>query len=328
LNGQGVTTFAAEFDNPQPQGVIRTSGQFGPWNSNEPVVTPVSGTYSLERADLGIFQSIGGIVSSTGNFNGTLNELGVQGTTHTPEFVVTKTRHGVPLDTQFSAVVDGTKGDITLRSVIAHFGKDLIKASGSIARREDGHRSAIIDLDCEKGRIEDTFYPFIHSPRSPLSGDVAFKMHVTLPSGHEPFLKKLQLNSTFRIQNAKFTNPQTEVRVSRVSSPPKQDNTQSLADFQGTVTLRDRVAHFANLSVHDQDAAALLRGNFDLTDQKVNMHGQLKTAASLAKTTHGIKAIFAKAIEPFFKKKPHETVVPVHVGGTYSHPSFGLDLGS
>jgi hypothetical protein len=65
-----------------------------------------------------------------------------------------------------------------------------------------------------------------------------------------------------------------------------------------------------------------------LTDQKVNLHGRLKTEASLAKTTHGIKAVFAKAIEPFFKKKPHETVVPVHVGGTYSHPSFGLDLGS
>ena len=328
LNGQGVTTFAAEFDNPQPQGFIRTSGQFGPWNSNEPVATPVSGTYSLEHADLGVFRSIAGIVSSTGNFNGTLKQLGVQGTTHTPEFVVTKTHHGVPLDTQFSAVVDGTKGDVTLRSVVAHFGKDLINASGSIARREDGHRSAIMDLDCDKGRIEDTFYPFIHSPHPPLKGDVAFQMHVTLPSGHERFVKKLQLNSTFRIQNAKFTNPETEARVSRVSSPPEQDNTESLADFQGSVSLRDGVAHFANLSVHDQDAAALLRGNFDLTDQKVNMHGQLKTAASLAKTTHGIKAMFAKAIEPFFKKKPHKTVVPVHVGGTYSHPSFGLDLGS
>jgi hypothetical protein len=153
-------------------------------------------------------------------------------------------------------------------------------------------------------------------------------MHVTLPSGHEPFLKKLQLDSTFTIQNAKFTNPQTEIRVSRVSSPPKQDDSQSLADFQGTVTLSGGIAHFSNLSVHDQDAEALLRGNFDLTDQKVNLHGNLKTAASLAKTTHGIKAVFAKAIEPFFKKKPHETVVPVHVGGTYSHPSFGLDVGS
>ena len=118
------------------------------------------------------------------------------------------------------------------------------------------------------------------------------------------------------------------MRVSRVSSPPEQDDNQTLADFQGSVTLRGRVAHFSSLSVHDRDAAALLRGNFDLTDHKVNLHGNLKTAASLTKTTHGIKAVFAKAIEPFFKKKPHKTVVPVHIGGTYSHPSFGLDLGS
>ncbi|PYV79728.1 MAG: hypothetical protein DMG93_20290 [Acidobacteria bacterium] len=328
LNGQGTTTFAAEFDNPEPHGVLKASGQFGPWNSNEPVATPVSGSYSLERADLGVFHSIGGTVSSTGTFNGTLKELGVEGSTHSPEFVVAKTRHGIPLDTRFSALVDATKGDVTLRSVTAHFGKDLIDAHGSIARRQDGHRSAIIDLDCNWGRIEDTFYPFIHTPSSPLAGDVAFQMHVTLPSGHEPFLKKIQLDSTFKIQNAKFTNPQTEIRVSRVSSPPEQDDNQTLADFQGSVTLRGRVAHFSSLSVHDRDAAALLRGNFDLTDHKVNLHGNLKTAASLTKTTHGIKAVFAKAIEPFFKKKPHKTVVPVHIGGTYSHPSFGLDLGS
>jgi hypothetical protein len=58
------------------------------------------------------------------------------------------------------------------------------------------------------------------------------------------------------------------------------------------------------------------------------LHGKLKTATSLAKTTHGIKAVFAKAIEPFFKNKPHEILVPVRIGGTYTHPSFGLDINS
>jgi hypothetical protein len=153
-------------------------------------------------------------------------------------------------------------------------------------------------------------------------------MHVVLPSGHEPFLKRLQLDSEFRIQNARFTNSRTQTRISRVSAPPNQDETDTLADFQGSVKLNHGIAQFTNLSVHDDGAAALLVGNYDLTDQKVNLHGKLKTEASLTKTTHGIKAVFAKAIEPFFKKKPHETVVPVHVGGTYSHPSFGLDLGS
>ena len=328
LNGPGVTKFAAVFENPLPAGIIRTSGQFGPWNSSDPSATAVSGDYSLENADLAVFHSIAGLLSSKGDFSGTFKRLTVEGHTQTPKFVVAKTGHGLPLDTNFSAIVDAIKGDVTLNQVAAHFGKDSIAAKGSIARRDDGKRSAIIDMTCAHGRIEDTFYPFIHSPKSPLAGDVTFQMHVVLPSGHEPFLKKLEVDSNFQIQNARFTNPKVETRVSLVSSPHDHDETGTLADFQGNVKSRDGVAQFTNLSVHDDGAAALLSGNYDLTGQKINLHGKLKTEASLAKTTHGIKAVFAKAIEPFFKKKPHETVVPVHVGGTYSHPSFGLDLGS
>jgi AsmA-like C-terminal region len=328
LNGPGITKFAAVFANPLPAGIIRTSGQFGPWNSSDPSATPVSGNYSLENADLVVFHSIAGLVSSKGDFSGTFKQLAVEGHTQTPKFVVAKTGHGVPLDTHFSATVNAIKGDVTLNQVAAHFGKDSVTAKGTIARRDDGKRSVILDLTCDRGRIEDTFYPFIRSPKSPLAGDVAFRMHVVLPSGHEPFMKKLQLDSNFQIQNARFTSPKVETRVSLVSSPPNRDETGTLADFQGSVTLNNGIAQFTNLSVHDDGAAALLSGNYDLTDQKVNLHGKLKTEASLAKTTHGIKAVFAKAIEPFFKKKPHQTVVPVHVGGTYSHPNFGLDLGS
>lgn len=327
LNGGGATGFAAEFENPLPRGMVRTSGQFGPWRDGEPGSTPVSGSYALEEADLRVFNSIGGTLSSTGRFEGTFKELGVTGSTHSPEFVVMKTHHGQRLDTDFAATVNAFNGDVILRSVNARFGKDVINAVGSIARRKNGKRSAEIDLRCDRGRVEDTFYPFIHSPRSPLVGDVEFQMHVVVPSGHESFLQKLQLSSTFKIQNATFTNPQTEARMSRVSSTTKREEDESLADFQGSVILRNGSAQFSSLSVHDQGAQASLRGKFNLITQKVDMHGQLKTAASLSKTTHGIKAVFAKVIEPFFKKKPHETVVPVHVGGTYSHPSFGLDIG-
>ena len=78
--------------------------------------------------------------------------------------------------------------------------------------------------------------------------------------------------------------------------------------------------------MHDQSAEAKLHGTFGLLDERVNLHGELKTATSLTKTTHGIKAVFAKVLEPFFKKRPHVTVVPVKIGGTYKDPRFGLDL--
>jgi hypothetical protein len=55
------------------------------------------------------------------------------------------------------------------------------------------------------------------------------------------------------------------------------------------------------------------------------MHGTLTTRASLAKTTSGIKAVFAKVLEPLFKKSGNKKVVPVKISGTYHNPSFGLD---
>ena len=33
-----------------------------------------------------------------------------------------------------------------------------------------------------------------------------------------------------------------------------------------------------------------------------------------------------KVLDPFFKKKRVGYVAPIKIGGTYEHPSFGLDL--
>ena len=88
--------------------------------------------------------------------------------------------------------------------------------------------------------------------------------------------------------------------------------------------VRNGIAHFSQLSVQDGGASAQFRGNYNLVDERVEMHGRLETQATPANTTHGIKAVFAKVLEPFFKKKPHENVVPARIGGTYSHPNFDL----
>jgi len=36
--------------------------------------------------------------------------------------------------------------------------------------------------------------------------------------------------------------------------------------------------------------------------------------------------VFMKFMDPFFKKKPKGSQVPVKITGTYEKPSFGLDL--
>lgn len=324
------TKFAAEFENPLPHGRIRTSGQFGPWNSAHPEESAISGKYSLERADLGVFHAVSGVISSNGEFKGTFKKMEVEASTTTPKLVVTRTQHGLPLETRVSASVNAITGDVILRRVQAQFGKDDLDIHGSVARIPGGKRAAIVDIHCERGRVEDTFYPFIHAPKSPLTGNIAFQMHVTIPSGHERFLRKLELSSDFRIRDAQFTKPETQSRLSKISQRQGQQppDSQTLSDFQGKVQVGHGVAHFAELSVRDDGAAVLFQGNYNLIDERVDLHGKLKTEVSLTKTTHGIKAAFAAALEPFFKKRPHVNVVPVKIGGTYSHPSFGLDVNS
>ena len=326
LGGAGPISFSAVFDNPMPAGLIRTSGEFGPWSRASADQTPISGKYSLETADLSVFKGIGGMLSSKGEFKGTFKQLNVEGSTKSPAFEVTKTHHALPLETHFTATVNAFKGDVVLNQVKGRYGRNDLIAHGTIGR-ENKKRVARVEIRCDHGRIEDVFYPFIHSPKSPLTGDVSFTMNVIIPSGHEPFVRKIDLRSNFQIQNAVFTHAQTQHRLDKIAeSPGQKDPTQTLSDFQGTVQLADGVAHFSSLSIHDQGAAATFHGNYSLTDERVDMYGNLKTAASLAKTTHGISAVFAKVLEPFFKKKPHETVVPVKIGGTYSHPNFGLNM--
>lgn len=327
LGGSGATKFAAVFDNPMPAGLIQTSGQFGPWNSAEPAGTPVLGTYTLSNADLGVFDSIGGVLSSDGNFKGTFKQMEVEGSTTTPEFEVAYTHHKLPLQTRFKAAVNVTNGETTLQSVKADFGRDHIEAHGRIGRQADGKRAAVIELNCDRGRIEDTFYPFIRSSKSPLIGNVAFQMHVLIPSGNEGFLKKIEIQSDFRILDARFSNPQTQSRVSKISErhDQKQPDDSTLADLSGNVRLINGIARFSKLSARDGNATAWLHGNYDLTNEHVDLHGQLTTEASLGKTTSGIKSVFAKALEPLFKKGSHQKVVPVKISGTYHNPSFGLD---
>ena len=62
--------YAATLVNAIPRGDIQASGNFGPWETDDPGDSPVSGTYRFDHADLSTIKGIGGILSSTGKFKG------------------------------------------------------------------------------------------------------------------------------------------------------------------------------------------------------------------------------------------------------------------
>ena len=113
--------FQATLLNPKPVGHIRSTGLFGPLNETSPRESAVVGTYSFTNADLGTLKGIAGILSSTGQYGGTLGRIEANGQTDTPDFRLNISGHPVPLHTEFHAIVDGTDGDTYLEPVKAHF---------------------------------------------------------------------------------------------------------------------------------------------------------------------------------------------------------------
>ncbi len=103
--------FDAQLTNPQPAGMIFTTGTIGPWEVDDPGETPLNGNYRFEHADLGVFKGIAGILQSTGKYEGVLRDLTVDGQTDTPDFRLTRFGTAIPLHTEFHAHVDGTNGD-------------------------------------------------------------------------------------------------------------------------------------------------------------------------------------------------------------------------
>src|SRR5689334_14935073 len=55
LGGNGAMSFETDVWNPTPPGEVHASGKLGPWKTDSPIETPISGKYSFRHADLGVF---------------------------------------------------------------------------------------------------------------------------------------------------------------------------------------------------------------------------------------------------------------------------------
>lgn len=333
LGSHGPMAFQVTLMNPKPPGEVVASGQLGPWRSDHPEQTSVSGSYSFRHADLGALAGIAGILSSDGKFQGPLSALQVDGSTDTPDFAVASVRHRERLITRFHAIVNATNGDVTLPAVQARLGSTAISARANIAPMDQQHgKTAFVDFLVRQGRIQDLFWLFMKAPQPPLAGVTNFKGRATIPPGHEKFLRKIVFVADFGIDDARFNVPETEQKVSQMSerargdSTPPPDPASVLSDLQGHVELRGGIAHFSSLSFSVPGAVAHLHGTYDVITGKINLQGTAQTQVKLSDTTTGVKSFLVKAIGGLTKKDHPEAPIPVSITGTYPNPHYGIDL--
>jgi AsmA-like protein len=340
VGARQALSYRVDMQNPEPPGEIRSEGRFGPFNSQSPVQTPLSGTYSFDRADLGVFHGIAGALTSRGTFSGNVEHINVEGTTEVPDFQVSRSENAGPLATRFQLSVDGTNGNVALVRVNATYAETEVDAKGSVANRANYRgKFTALDFAISEGRIQDMLRLFVSEKTAPMSGVTSFRAHVTVPPEGKPFLKEVTLDGDFGIAGGHFEKPATQAKADDLSAAARGDKKAReaqqktpnipqenvISDLRGRVALRDGVATFTDLSFKVPGADARLHGTYNLLNEAVNFHGTLKMDAKFSKSTGGIKSVFAKLIDPFVNKK-QGSVVPVVMNGTYAHPHFGLDL--
>jgi len=323
--------FRASLTNPKPEGRIETEGVFGPWQADDPRATPVRGNYRFEHANLDTIKGIGGILSSSGHYQGVLERIAVSGTTETKDFSIDVARHPVPLQTSFDAVVDGTNGNTWLERVDAKLRETMIHARGSIVRAVDVKgRHIALDVSIEDGRLEDIMALAVRSAKAPMDGRMRLKSKVVIPAGEADVVEKLQLDGTFELAQARFASLDVQRRIDTLSRRGRGDIANEgpsvVSQLRGRFVMDHGAIRFSNLTFGVPGATIQLAGSYNLRSEEIDFAGDLLLDANLRRTMSGWKSIMGFIAQPFFRRPGGGSKLPIRISGTRSNPTFGLDV--
>ena len=332
--------FHAILTNPKPVGNIDSTGYFGPYNAHSPGDSPVRGKYSFSHADLGTFKGIGGILSSTGVYQGTLNNIVVDGETDTPDFRLSTANHQMPLHTKFYAIVDGTNGDTHLLPVDAMLAHSHIIASGDVVRAQGmpGH-DITLDVTVAPARIDDMLKLGVKTEPPVMTGDLTMHTKFHLPPGQGTVLDRLHLKGNFEITNVHFTNDKIQGRVDELSlrgqgkpkeakeaKEAKEDNPDIASEMRGNFELGEQKITITDLDYQVPGAEVAMSGVYTLDGDTFNFHGVARMQAKVSEMVTGWKSWALKLADPLFMKHGAGTEVPIEVTGTRSEPHFGVEM--
>ncbi len=334
LNGvtlDGPMTFEAELTNPKPKGEIHSTGTFGPWQKDSPSLTPVSGHYVFEDADLGTIKGIDGTLASTGDYKGVLEQILVHGEASIPNFALTTGRHPMPLKTDFDTCVDGTDGDTYIDRADALLNETRIFAKGKVEGTV-GVKGRTIQLEAsiDDGKIEDLLRLAVKD--EPLmTGRVSLKTSFHLPPGEQEVIRRLGLRGEFGVAESRFTSGGLQSKINEFSRRGRGDMEDPTADrvasdLRGHFVLNGGTMSFSNLAFRVPGAAVQLHGTYGLESEAIDLEGNVRLQARASEMTTGVKSALLKVIDPLFSRRDAGTVLPIHIAGTRNKPEFGVDI--
>ena len=323
--------YDAILTNPLPRGEIHATGTFGPWNTEAPGDSNVSGNYTFNNADLNTIKGLGGILHSTGIFSGQLDRIAVHGKTEVPDFSLDTASHPMPLATKFQAIVDGTSGDTYLERIDAELGGSRFRCSGAVVNVKGRGHYIHVSVDMNNGRIQDFLQLAAPTKQAPMSGSLRLNSTLDIPTGDESVTKKLNMKGSFSLGLIHFTNADIQDRVD-ILSLRAQGETDSLKPgapdvhslMTGQFSMRNGQLTFPQLEYSLPGGDVQLSGTYRLAGRVVDFRGKVQTKAEISEMLASKwKRWLLKPVDPFFRKESWGAVIPVKVTGSNGKVHFG-----
>jgi len=332
--GLGIAMrYTAELTNPKPPGLIRCQGRFGPWVSEHPSDTPLDGKYVFANADLSVFKGIAGRLDSTGEFEGTLDNIVADGETRTPDFRLAMSGNPVPLRTKYHAIIDGGNGNTLLQPVEATLGRTRFVVRGGVVRRAgESGKTVALDVVFREGYIEDLMRLAMKGPKPMMRGPIDLKVKLQWPPGKGDIADKLRISGAFALRQAHFTSATVQDKIDGLSSraqgkPGDKAVDEVRATLEGRFRLANGVIEFSRLRLAIPGADLALAGSYTFDKEVVDFRGKLRLHAKVSQTMTGWKRWALKPADPFFAKDGAGTQLQVRIDGTSQQPHFGRDRG-
>ncbi len=324
-------TYETVMTNPKPPGQILANGHFGPWNREDPRQTALDGEYTFANADLGVFKGIGGLLRSTGKFNGVLEAINAEGECLVPDFRLTGSGNRMPLNVKYTAMVDGTNGDTYLRQVQAVLGKTAFTAKGHvIGLMGISGREIHLDADIPNGNLTDVLRLAVRGEKQFLEGKLQLKTSIDIPPGKDVVIDKIRLKGRFEVREANFTSDAIQDKIDGLSKrgqgKPKDRKIDNVpAAFRGQFQMADGKIKFEPVVFAVPGALVDLEGTYAVDGADLDFHGSLNLAAKMSDTFGGWKRWALKPFNPIFAKNDVGTYLRLAITGDKDNPKFGLD---
>src|SRR6185503_10020725 len=152
-----------------------------------------------------------------------------------------------------------------------------------------------------------------------MTGRMQLTTKFLLPAGDQDVIERLELDGTFKLAQARFTDINVQERIDTLSRRGKGDVTNDgpsvVSNFSGAFVLRHGSLSFSSLQFAVPGALVQLAGRFDLKSETLDFAGHLLLDASLAETTTGVKSLMARVAQPFFRRPGGGSKLPIRISG-------------